>query len=170
MEIELGRGYKAVIDDEDFDLVSQFMWRVTKGKSAFYARGYRYVDGKRISFRMHRLITQAKHGETVDHIDHDTLNNRRSNLRICSNAENCRNKRVRSDSRTGVKNVMIESCGNGQTRIRAVVVVDGKRHRSCFKSIEAASAWAAEMRSKLHGEFAYQADQDKGLREILRCS
>lgn len=162
MEIELTKGLKAIIDDDDYELVRPYRWAVTGSKPGYlYAVHNHAVDGKRVALLMHRLITNAKPGEVVDHIDHNTMNNRRSNLRVCSHAENMRNRKLNANSSTGVKGVMVEACGKGYRRLRASVRVDGKRHRRWFNSIEEAAAWATEMRSKLHGEFAYQPEQDK---------
>lgn len=173
MEIELSRGYKAVIDDEDFELVKPFRWTTKVSscvKGSFYAVCKTVIDGRRVTLYMHRLIAKAKTGELVDHIDHDPLNNRRSNLRTCSHAQNMRNRKAHAGSSTGIKNVFLRKDRNGRTGVVAAVYVDGKTNSRRFKSIEEASAWAADMRAKLHGEFAYQAEQDKSQHEILRGS
>ena len=53
----------------------------------------------------------ASKGVQVDHINGDPLDNRKENLRICMHSENCRNRKVRSDSRSGYKGVQIKSSG-----------------------------------------------------------
>jgi len=62
-----------------------------------------YIDGKRV--RLHRFIIDAPRGMVVDHINMDITDNRRSNLRICTIAENTRNRNVRKDSASGYKGV-----------------------------------------------------------------
>ncbi len=89
----------AIIDDADEDLLSPFKW---------WADIYGYViykkDGcKTIS--MHRLIMQPAPGYVVDHINGDTLDNRRSNLRICSRAKNSQNRAMNSNNASGYKGV-----------------------------------------------------------------
>jgi hypothetical protein len=50
---------------------------------------------------MHRLILEANNNELVDHINHDTLDNRRNNLRLCSQSQSSINRRVRVDNKSG---------------------------------------------------------------------
>lgn len=62
-----------------------------------------YIDGKRV--RLHRFIVNAPAGMVVDHINMDITDNRKSNLRVCTVAENTRNRNVRKDSASGHKGV-----------------------------------------------------------------
>lgn len=94
-EITLTKGFKAVIDSEDLVKVKDFKWvafvRDAK-KNKIYARAHikgSGRNGKQIS--LHRLIMDAPKGMVVDHIDGDTLNNKKGNLRVCLQAENARN-------------------------------------------------------------------------------
>lgn len=86
--IQLSRGLSTKLDDEDFESFYIFDWYALKGRNNFYAvrsigRGTKYL---------HREIMSAPCGYDVDHINHDTLDNRKSNLRICLHAENLRNR------------------------------------------------------------------------------
>ena len=83
-----GNGLIAIVDDSDFELVSQYRWRGHKAARSLtvYARGA--VDRKPIL--MHRLIMQPEAGLHIDHIDGNGLNNSRSNLRCVTQAENNR--------------------------------------------------------------------------------
>lgn len=78
------------IDSEDLDKVSKFKWHVS---STGYAVWRGVIDGKKRTIRMHRLITDCPRGLVVDHINHDRLDNRRSNIRICTVKDNMRNLR-----------------------------------------------------------------------------
>ena len=87
IEIPLTQNQVALIDDEDYELVSQYKWcaRWSPGMRSYYAvTNIRKPDGKRIHLQMHRLITNAQKGEVVDHISHNTLDNRKSELRLCT--------------------------------------------------------------------------------------
>ena len=82
-----------MIDAVDFDLVKDRKWYLKRGNSGDYV-----VTGcKRKYISLSRLITDAKKGEEVDHADHNLLNNRRSNLRVCTKSQNQFNSRIRPD-------------------------------------------------------------------------
>lgn len=96
-EIPLTRDYVALVDDEDFERLSQYSWRVNIG-----VRGIPYAVRSSSTTRMHREIMGLGKGDRrqIDHINHDTLDNRRSNLRICQPSQNNANQRkTRGSSR-----------------------------------------------------------------------
>lgn len=78
------------MDEQDVTLVSQYKWHLLKGGYAATSIGGR--KNKKMIY-MHRLIISAKDGEFVDHLDHNKLNNIRSNLRICNQSQNGGNSR-----------------------------------------------------------------------------
>jgi len=78
-----------LIDEADYELVSQYTWHLSDMGYAVW-RGVK--DGRKQTIRMHRLITDCPAGKIIDHLNHDTLDNRRSNLRICTQSDNMRNK------------------------------------------------------------------------------
>jgi hypothetical protein len=82
-EIPLSKGTVALVDDGDFDILSKFKW-YHHSSNRGYARGK--IDGKWTY--MHRFITDAPAGSNVDHINRNTLDNRRLNLRICDQIVN----------------------------------------------------------------------------------
>lgn len=94
-----------VVDATDLDKISQFpyTWNITQG----YARGHLPRNGnKRGYVSMHRMITDAPKGSVVDHINHNTLDNRKSNLRICSTSENAQNRLgAQRNSKSGIRGV-----------------------------------------------------------------
>lgn len=80
-----GEGKVAIIDDEDFDMVNSFNWHVVNNYPV-KSLGQR-PNRKKIS--MHRFVLgYIPEGKLVDHINGDTLDNRKVNLRICTNAQN----------------------------------------------------------------------------------
>jgi hypothetical protein len=89
--IPLTRGQFAIVDAEDYPRLSKYIWFAEGRPGSFYA--VRKENGK--SIKMHRQILNAPDHLVVDHIDHNGLNNRRKNLRVCTFAENCRNLRNR---------------------------------------------------------------------------
>lgn len=89
--IKLDRGCETIVDDDDYKILSQFNWYINhdgyvyKGK---YTRGTK----KTSSTRMHRMIMSAPDKMDVDHINHNRLDNRRENLRICTRSANTMNR------------------------------------------------------------------------------
>lgn len=91
--IPLTQGQFAIVDDADFDWLMQWKWHAqwSRHTKSFYAqRNTHLPNGKRTLLLMHRLILGLKHGDRRegDHINHDTLDHRRSNLRIVTHQEN----------------------------------------------------------------------------------
>lgn len=78
------------IDPQDLELIAKYKWHIG---STGYAVWRGVEKGRKVTVRMHRLISGCPRGKVVDHINHDTLDNRRANLRICTQSENLRNKR-----------------------------------------------------------------------------
>jgi AP2 domain len=92
----------AVVDIQDFELVSQYPWHVHKKSHTNYARRTWYEDGRHGSQYMHQLITGYKE---TDHEDGDGLNNRRSNLRDATSAQNNANRSPRPGCSSKYKGV-----------------------------------------------------------------
>lgn len=90
IEVELTQGFKAVVDDQDGPLVLPFKWYALRSDKTVYAQRRQGHAGVFIS--MHGLILPPPAGFQIDHKDGDGLNNTRSNLRICTQAENNRNR------------------------------------------------------------------------------
>ena len=91
-EIELvnGRGI-ALVDDEDYEMLSQYRWYLQPTRCGNYAQAVLW--NPRRSIAMHRMIMGTPMGRDVDHINHNGLDNQRCNLRECSHQENCANHR-----------------------------------------------------------------------------
>lgn len=154
-EIELSkRGkhkgkYFAIVDDEDFDRINQFNW--------FYNNGYAQrvvekTDGKRDIIHMHRQIMDTPKGMFTDHINHNTLDNRKSNLRICSkqqNAFNIHKKVIAASKYKGLSQDRRDNSWNVR------IGFNNKRiHVGWFKDeIEAAKAYDNKAK-ELFGDFA----------------
>jgi len=87
-EIELsgkhGSGKSVKVDVEDFDFLMKYKWHQGSG-------GYAFSLCPKLQ-SMHRLLMKPKKNLVVDHINHDRLDNRRENLRVCTQKENMQNK------------------------------------------------------------------------------
>lgn len=108
-EIILTQGQFALVDDEDFEEISKYKWSAAKDKERYVAHRNSLSsegNGKRRTMLMHRVIMKAPKGKDVDHINRNTLDNRKENLRVCTHAENMRNQKVKYDGFTGFKGVV----------------------------------------------------------------
>jgi len=149
VSISLSNGGLAIVDDADAANVQQYVWWRTKsGPRKTYVRGW--VNGKRAY--LHRFIMAFPSG-IVDHINGDRMDNRRSNLRIVTNAQNIQNGRTRrTNNKTGFKGVCWDT---ERSKFLATITVNKQTiHIGRFNSaIEAARAYDAAARLH-HGEFA----------------
>ncbi len=95
--IPLTQGKFAIVDAEDFDWLSNYKWRAiwSKFTKSFYAIRYEKKNGHTTTIYMAREILGLKYGDKrqADHIDHVTLDNRRSNLRTVTSQQNHFNQR-----------------------------------------------------------------------------
>ncbi len=105
-EIELIHGHKTLIDDEDFEYLSQWNWTMFSVGDSHYACRY----SKRKKILMHRVIMEADMGQEVDHRNGSGLDNQRINLRLCTHAENMRNRKLNKNSTSGYKGVIPYRC------------------------------------------------------------
>ncbi len=92
-EIPLTQGYVALVDDNDYEWLSQWKWCVSLMQSGPRAVRNALVDGKRKTICMSRQLMNSPIGMVVDHWDHNTLNNQRANLRRCTKSQNGANRR-----------------------------------------------------------------------------
>lgn len=81
------KGEEIKVDDVDYVKASRYTWRLDKNGYAVAGGGQRMP-----SYKLHRFIMSPEANQVVDHIDHDLRNNQRSNLRICTRAENQANQ------------------------------------------------------------------------------
>ena len=151
-EILLTKGKVTIVDDLDFDRFGHLRCFASEAKSrptyATVSTGTGRKDKK--TEYLHRLIMDAPRGIEVGHINGDSLDNRRCNLRLATRAQNACNTRMRSHSTIGLKGV--ERDGK---RYRARITVGGKRlPLGSFDSKEEAYSAYCKAAKELHGEFA----------------
>lgn len=96
------RDFTVLYDEEDKETLDRAWTPVNRGKHIYFVSSS-FMTGKIIY--LHRALMNAKKGEVVDHANGNTLDNRRSNLRFCTPAQNLMNARRRSDNKTGFKGV-----------------------------------------------------------------
>lgn len=102
--IYLTQDYKTIVDDEDYQQLAEakqlYCWHATKPDEAgrVYAVRTKSIHGKKIKIRLHRQLLDAPDGLYVDHINGNTLDNRRANLRLATNPQNTANSTDRPHS------------------------------------------------------------------------
>jgi len=152
-QIPLTQGQFAIVDDADYDWLNQYKWCADKTGCGGYraTRGF-WRNGKCTKVYMHRQIMNAPVGMDVDHRDHNTLDNQRHNLRVCTHAENGYNQA----SKTGTSRFKGVSWHKQPGKWEAYIQVDGKqRYLGLFTDeVEAAETYDKAAR-ELFGEFAY---------------
>jgi hypothetical protein len=148
-------GRVALVDDQDFELVSQYRWHICEANRPGYDGGPYAVTNIRQSpgaipgaLFMHTLITGWRR---VDHRNHDGLDNQRANLRPTTDSQNMANSRPRGNGTSRYKGV----CWEGR-RWRAGIKVNGRRrHLGCFVTEEAAARAYDAAALATWGEYAW---------------
>src|SRR3990167_9841185 len=104
--IELTKCQKSLIDDEDFEIVNGIKWFcLSVEKLSYAATNVKLSNGKSTLLLMHRLILGNHSGITIDHINGNGLDNRKSNLRFCTHAQNMANRKTPTTNKSGYKGV-----------------------------------------------------------------
>jgi len=137
--------YFALVDDDDYEEISKNYWFLS-------CSGYAVRKGKEKLLYIHRAILNAKDGQICDHINRDRLDNRKENLRICTRAENARNRGLGSTNTSGFVGVSLFK-NKWMTRI---CVDNSSVFLGYFDNKEDAARAYNEAALKYHGEFAYQ--------------
>lgn len=96
-ELELSQGFKTYVDDEDYDHLNQWKWYYHKGR-AVRGQWHKCPVCVREKIYMARYLMKCPPHLFVDHIDGNPLNNTKRNLRICTKAQNCQNRKKRNSS------------------------------------------------------------------------
>lgn len=157
IEIPLTRGYIALVDAADDDLVN-VPWRVLPGRRTNYAMRTAVIDGRRRTIQLHREIMARVVGrelfpnEEVDHIHGNGLDNRRSELRLATREQNAHNMTKYRNNTSGYKGVCWDK-RRGKWSVE-IAIERKKRFLGYFDDIQTAASAYRQAADELHGEFA----------------
>jgi len=144
-KIKLTQGKYALVDDEDYEWLTEHKWYYHCGYARRMATG-----GKRKIIHMHREILKTPKDFECDHIDRNRLNNQKINLRNVTRSQNTMNSGVRSDNTLGVK--CISPHKNG---FRVQIYKNGKHvYNKKFSVLDDAISARNIALKKYHGEYA----------------
>lgn len=148
-EIILTRGKVALVDDEDFELINSMSWYLAKRKHTNYAA----TEIKNKAVYMHRFILGLNdRSKLTDHIDHNGLNNQKSNLRITNPSENTSNTSSRKKSTSKYLGVSF----NKRDKKWSAFIKKGnlKKNLGAFEKEEDAAKAYNKAALELHKEYA----------------
>jgi hypothetical protein len=136
----------------DEPIVNAHIWYINTVNGKKYWASNIIVNGKKTIIRLHSIIMNPATGMVVDHINGDTLDNRRENLRVCLQSQNIMNSIIRKDNKTGVKGVTyIKSSKKYRVRIVANKIC---YNVGCYSTIEDAAIARETAALLYHGEYA----------------
>ena len=150
--ISVGHGRMTIVDPDCYAALAALSWHVSTSGYVVWRSSLR--NKKHITIRMHREVFRLKgieipEGLEVDHINHDRLDNRFCNLRLCTRSLNLANRPY--VNRTGYRGVVRRADG----KYRAYVQFRGQKYRTTqFSTPEEAARARDELAKQFHGEFA----------------
>lgn len=139
----------ALVDEPDLEHLTSFRWCLNS--FGYAVRGVHKEGGGTALRLMHRDILKPSPNEVIDHINGDRLDNRRSNLRVCSQSNNTKNRGKSRNNKTGFKGIYLDALGY----YAASITHEGKVYSlGTHKSVEAAARAYDSAAAYFHGEFA----------------
>lgn len=142
------KGNRFMVDAEDVETISVCTWY--KDESRGYIKGT--INGKKVT--LHRYLMDNPNG-IVDHINRDKSDNRRRNLRVCTQSESNMNRGVQRSNKIGIKGVAFCPSRERPSKYRAQININGERIRlGWFATAGEAEAAYKDAERKFFGEYA----------------
>lgn len=150
INLRLPNGEICKVNEDDLVIISGYSWHKVGGY--VQAETGSRVVGDRKHIRMHRLIMNAKEGELIDHKNGNPLDNRRRNLRVCTQSQNGMNRKAQANNKSGYKGV---SWMKTKNKWRATITVNKVQiHLGLFSSKLGARRAYNHAANLYHGQFA----------------
>ena len=123
-KIKITRGQSAIVDDWWFAELNRNKWQASwaAGTKSYRAKREVSIGGKKITIYMHAVVARTSEGMETDHINHNTLDNREENLRVCTHSENQHNRGKQINNTSGYKGVFRRG-----KKWRAEIGINGKK-------------------------------------------
>lgn len=86
-----GKGHRTLVDEDIYKQYGHLSWFLSD--TGYAMRRPNLDDGSKVTIRLHRLVVDAPEGKVVDHLNNDKLDNRKSNLRVCTQKDNAQNRK-----------------------------------------------------------------------------
>jgi hypothetical protein len=163
--LSLSQGLYTLVDAEEYDFLSQFPCHTHFSESNKPYACAATAEYKRV--RLHKIILNLKYRQTADHINGDTLDNRRSNLRICTSKQNRWNRKKNRNNTSGYRGVYWHKRNKKWTTIICIEGVN-KRLGQYNTAIEAAIAYddaAIKHRDEEFRRLNFTNDERENLRQ-----
>jgi hypothetical protein len=150
-DIPLSKETFSKVDKEDYDKIKEYKWYYNRKTGYAYSGGVNQSSGENSRKKLSRFIMGINSPIIqIDHINGDRLDNRKANLRIATNEENCSNSFIRIDNTSGHRGVSFDRARN---KWFAEIVKGKKRHRKRFIDKKDAIQWYKKMAIELFDEF-----------------
>jgi hypothetical protein len=150
-EIPLTQGQVAKVDDEDYEWLTQWKWcaRWAKNTQSYYAIRNNHADNSTIL--MSREVMKTPSDMQCDHIHHNTLDNRKSELRNCTQTQNAHNRKTNRNNTSGYKGVykISNTCWRARITINSI-----KWGLGCFRTAKEAGAAFDNAAKTIRGAYA----------------
>lgn len=129
-----------IIDTNQIERIKKYRWTLRKSYGNYYA----YANfWKRKCIALHRYITDCPENLVIDHINRNTLDNRKCNLRICNQLVNIKNRPI---NKVGYRGITLNSSGNYRVRLQ----INKVKYEKTFKLLEDAINYRKELEEKYH--------------------
>lgn len=151
-----------IIDLEDLEYVTKWTWyaRYNRSNQCYYATHTVYDPkikdtGGSVGLQYYLMNRDSNPEYYIDHINHDTLDNRKNNLRVTTNKYNLRNRHSKnSNNTTGYRNVIFNKRRKKKPYVVQLQINGKNKVLGTFEDVHEAGEFAEEMRQKYYGEFA----------------